>query len=63
MLFPFFSRSFMDDYSLETFEKKVFILKSSSNLEKRPIIVTNAQKKDVKVGNSAYCGNVTGVLL
>lgn len=28
--------------------------------EKEPKIVTSAQKKDVKVSNSAYCGNVTG---
>ena len=26
-------------------------------------IVRNAQKKDVKLGNSVYCGNGTGVLL
>ena len=28
--------------------------------EEEPKIVTSAQKKDVKLGNSVYCGNVTG---
>lgn len=28
--------------------------------EKRIHIVRSAQKNDVKLGNSAYCGNVTG---